>query len=693
MTTGPTTPTTRTVQTVRRGMLGAGLVEVPSTPYRDPAAAILRDPRVAEQDRYCSGCRRPVGRGTDLGPGSVEGTCDHCGTAYSFVPRLQPGRLVGGQYEVLGCLAYGGLGWIHLALDRNVSDRYVVIKGLIHDGSTEALAAAAAETAFLAEVEHPNIVKIHNFVHDKPGARPGSGYIVMEYVGGQTLADLLRAHPDGLPVSQAIAYALEVLRAFGYLHGRGLLYCDLKPENIIQSEEQLKLIDLGGVRHIDDTSSVIYGTTGFQAPEIASAGPSVASDLYTIGRTLAVLSFPFDHTKKYETSLPDRSEVPVLLKYDSYDRFLRRATHPDPAQRFPDADEMAEQLLGVLREVLSVDDGRPRPAPSAWFGPERYAAGTGLAAPDGAGPALRAVDPSTAAAALPVPLTDVTSPAAGFLAGLTGLDPDKMITALVNARAAMPQGGTEIGLVLARVRIELGDQLRASLLLDELSTVAPSDWRADWFRAVSLLTAGRIDEAEELFGAIWTRLPGEVAPKLALAFCREYRGDLAGAARLYEMVWKTDNTYLNAVFGLARVLLAAGDLAVAVAALDSVPRISSEHVAAQVAAVASAVRDRIPTEITDTDLAGVGGRLARLKLEGLRHEQLATEVLEAALAWVEAGNQAPRGATLLGAPLTEKGLRRALERSYRELARHARDDDDRHALVLRANHVRPRTFL
>ncbi len=671
---------TRTVRTVRRGMLGAGLVDVPATPYRDPSAAILDDPTVAEADRYCPGCRNPVGRGQE----PVEGTCAQCGAAYSFRPKLRPGRLVGGQYEVLGCLAYGGLGWIYLALDRNVSDRYVVLKGLIHDASQEALNAAAAETAFLAEVEHPNIVKIHNFVHDETG----SGYIVMEYIGGQTLAALRKEHERPLPVAQAIAYALEVLQAFGYLHKRGLLYCDLKPENLIQSEEQLKLIDLGGVRHVDDTSGVIYGTTGFQAPEIATKGPSVASDLYTVGRTLAVLSFDFEHTTTYATTLPHREEAGVLETYESYDRFLRRATHEDPAKRFPDAGEMAEQLLGVLREVLSADDGRPRPAPSLWFGPERYAAGTGLAAPDGAGPALRSVDPPTAAAALPVPLTDVTSPAAGFLGGLSGLDPDKMIAALVNARAAMPQGSAEIELVLARVRIELGDQLRAGLLLNEID-----DWRSDWLAAVSLLTQGRIDEAEELFDAIWTRLPGEAAPKLALAFCREYRGDLSGAARLYELVWRTDNTYLNAVFGLARVLLAAGDLAVAVAALDSVPRISSEHVAAQVAAVASAVRDRIPAELTDKDLAGVGGRLSALKLDGLRHEQLATEVLEAGLAWVRAGNQAPKGATLLGAPLTEKGLRTALERSYRELARHAPSDDDRHALVLRANLVRPRTFL
>ena len=65
---------------------------------------------------------------------------------------------------MLGCLAHGGLGWIYLARDRNVSDRWVVLKGLLNTGDADAMAAAVAERRFLAEVEHPNIVRIYNFV-------------------------------------------------------------------------------------------------------------------------------------------------------------------------------------------------------------------------------------------------------------------------------------------------------------------------------------------------------------------------------------------------------------------------------------------------------------------------------------------------------------------------------------------------
>src|SRR3546814_19092547 len=97
-----------------------------------------------------------------------------------------------GQYEVQGPIAHGGLGWIYLAIDRNVSDRWVVLKGLLHFGDSEAQAVAVAERQFLAEVANPSIVKIFNFVeHPRPDGPP-MGYIVMEYVGGRSLREVDR---------------------------------------------------------------------------------------------------------------------------------------------------------------------------------------------------------------------------------------------------------------------------------------------------------------------------------------------------------------------------------------------------------------------------------------------------------------------------------------------------------------------
>ncbi|MEU9317141.1 tetratricopeptide repeat protein [Streptomyces sp. NPDC048295] len=363
-----------------RGRLGVGLVQVPDVPRPDPRSAVMENPEVPERKRFCSrsDCGAPVGRSRGERVGRTEGFCTKCGHPYSFVPKLRAGDIVHGQYEVAGCLAHGGLGWVYLAVDRAVSDRWVVLKGLLDTGDQDAMAAAISERRFLAEIEHSNIVRIYNFV-EHLDQRTGSldGYIVMEYVGGKALKDIANERRDAagkrdpLPVEQACAYGIEALEALGHLHSRNLLYCDFKVDNAIQTEDQLKLIDMGAVRRMDDDESAIYGTVGYQAPEVAEIGPSVASDLYTVARTLAVLTFDFQgYTNVFVDSLPDPDNIEVFRTYESFYRLLVRATDPDPARRFASAAEMAEQLTGVLREVVSLQTGRPRPALSTLFGTE-----------------------------------------------------------------------------------------------------------------------------------------------------------------------------------------------------------------------------------------------------------------------------------------------------------------------------------
>ncbi|MFE5806440.1 tetratricopeptide repeat protein [Streptomyces sp. NPDC056491] len=363
-----------------RSRLGAGLVNVPEVPRPNPSTAVLENPEVPERKRFCSrsDCGAPVGRSRGERPGRTEGFCTKCGHPYSFVPKLRSGDVVRGQYEVLGCLAHGGLGWVYLAVDRAVADRWVVLKGLLDTGDQDAMEAAISERRFLAEIEHSNIVRIYNFV-EHLDQRTGSldGYIVMEYVGGKSLKEIAneRRRPDGrrdpLPVEQACAYGIEALEALGHLHSRNLLYCDFKVDNAIQQQDQLKLIDMGAVRRMDDDESAIYGTVGYQAPEVAELGPSVASDLYTVARTLAVLTFDFQgYTNVFVDSLPDPEHIEVFRRYESFYRLLVRATDPDPGRRFASAQEMADQLTGVLREVVALQTGRPRPQLSTLFGPE-----------------------------------------------------------------------------------------------------------------------------------------------------------------------------------------------------------------------------------------------------------------------------------------------------------------------------------
>jgi len=729
-----------------RGRLGAGLVEVPSVPALDAASAVLANPQVPESKRFCGNCGELVGQSRDGRPGMTEGFCPHCRTRFSFAPKLAPGELVAGQYEVLGCLAHGGLGWIYLARDHNVSDRWVVLKGLLNTGDADAMEAAIAEGRFLAQVEHPNIVKIFNFVQ-RTSRSDGetAGYIVMEYVGGKSLKQIrqeARQRGTAVPLAHALAYMLEILPALGYLHDRGLVYCDFKPDNVIQSEEQLKLIDLGGVRAIDGDGA-IYGTVGYQAPEIEIEGPSPSSDLYTVGRTLAVLTFDFAYQGEYKFRLP--SDQPLLRRQESFARLLRRATHTDPKRRFQSAGEMAEQLTGVLREVLSTEDGEPRPSFSGVFSPELRAVGIELAsggpAVGAAGPAVGvagvagaaapAAGPAVPSAAdviagLPVPLAESADPAAGYLATLAGLPPEQQAAAL--AAAVAGEGGVppavaasaETRLALVRALVAGGDVGGAEAHLADLAAADPADWRIAWYTGLCELAKGRPDQAGGAFSAVDDELPGELAPKLALGFAAEAVGQPAAARHYHQTVWAIDRSCVSAAFGAARACLAAGDRVAAVTAVASVPPTSSYHVAAQIAAIRLLVSGAIAaTTIAATaggapaggavpaagrvsvgDLRQADSRLGLLALDDLRREQLTVEILSAALDWVttpSAGGAGRRGEVaagerILGCEPTERALRFGLERGYRALAGLSPDPARRIELVDLANSVRPRTW-
>ncbi|MFF7384313.1 tetratricopeptide repeat protein [Streptomyces griseoluteus] len=713
-----------------RGRLGAGLVVVPQVPRPDPRAMVLDHPEVPERKRYCSrvDCGAPVGRARGERPGRTEGFCTKCGHPYSFVPKLRAGDIVHGQYEVAGCLAHGGLGWIYLAVDRAVSDRWVVLKGLLDTGDQDAMAAAISERRFLAEIEHAGIVRIYNFV-EHLDQRTGSldGYIVMEYVGGKSLKEIANARrtPDGrrdpLPVEQACAYGIEALEALGHLHSRNLLYCDFKVDNAIQTEDQLKLIDMGAVRRMDDEESAIYGTVGYQAPEVADVGPSAASDLYTVGRTLAVLTFDFQgYTTVYADSLPDPDTIEVFRRYESFYRFLVRATDPDPARRFASAQEMADQLTGVLREVVSLSTGQARPALSTLFGPEVRVTDTelfpaldgevsrlgaralsGPGRPPASPPALvRPVGTPAAALALPVPLVDPNDPDAGFLAGLVASAPGELIGAL----EAAPGQGVETRLARVRAWLEHGDREAALATLARLDGERPDDWRVVWYRGVAALVTGDFESAALAFDAIYDAFPGEAAPKLALGLCAEVLGQLDNAAEYYRLVWATDPSFVSAAFALARVRLAGGDRAGAVRTLESVPESSIHYTAARVAAVRARLRRRTAAAgdvpFLD-DLTAAAGQVEALDAYGLdpaRRERLSAEVLGCALDWIlSRGQDTARpvtgGRVLLGSGLDERGLRFGLERAYRTLARLAPGGEERINLVERANRYRPRTWV
>ena len=691
--------------TATRGRLG-GLVEVPPVPRRDPEAAVLESPRVPESHRVCANpsCGAEVGRGRGSRPGPVTGRCRRCKTPYSFEPALRAGDAVG-QYEVRGPIAHGGQGWIYLARDVNLDGDPVVLKGLLQTGDEASYNASVAERRFLIEVKHPAIVQIRNFVQRRDADSGSSaGYIVMEYVDGRTLSQILEDRRAlgalGVPVPQAVAYILEILPAFAYLHRAGLLFCDFKPDNVMQVEDRLKLIDLGAVRRIGDTESAVWASRAYSAPEIHEGSPpTIGTDLYTVGRTLAVLT----HPAAVATRLPGLEQAGALGTYESFYRFLHRATHPDPRSRFATADEMAEQLTGVLRQVLAADGITQQPAASARFTPERAVAGTGVHA---------RIEPLAAALALPVPREDRDDPAVGFLATLDTLEPAQAVVQL----AAAPLVSAELTLRLIRAHLESGDTDAAQRVLDAAQSeigedddatgqgidpgrpLTREDWRLAWHRGLVALARGLpVDAGGEFLGMLEAG-PGELAPQLALAACAELAGRAPLARHYYETVWRTDPSYVGAAFGIARTLLADDareprerrELAVAV--LESVPRTLHHHVTAWT----EALRLRLDRDgLTVQGLRDAADRLRSIPLDDEGRARLRTELLEAARDWIEAeqpGATTGQPPSLDGVALTAGSVRRALADTYLALARLARDRRERAVLVDRANRIRPRTL-
>jgi serine/threonine-protein kinase PknG len=686
------TTITRRWSPLRR--IGGGLVEVPRVVARDPLAALMKNPVVAEAKRFCWNCGKPVGRSSSDGKALSEGWCPYCGSPYSFLPQLSPGDMVVDQYEIKGCIAHGGLGWIYLAFDTNVNDRPVVLKGLVHSGDAEAQAIAMAERQFLAEVTHPAIVKIFNFVEHEDKHGDPVGYIVMEYVGGTSLKQ--ESKGDKLPVSQAIAYMLEILPALGYLHASGLVYNDLKPENIMVTEEQLKLIDLGAVSTIN-SYGFLYGTPGYQAPEIVKTGPTVATDIYTVGRTLASLTLELrTRNGRYVDGLPE--DDPVLKKYDSFGRLLRRAIDPDPRRRFATAEEMSGQLLGVLREVVARDTGVPRPGLSTVFSPSRSTFGVDLLVAhtdvylDGQVHSEK-LTAHEIVRALPVPMVDPADVGATVLSATVLSQPVQTLDSLRAARHGTLESegidlseSVELPLMEVRALLDLGDVAKANRKLDDLSDRVGWRWRLVWFRAVAQLLSADYDSATKHFTEVLDTLPGELAPKLALAATAELSGT-ADERTFYQPVWNSDNGVISAGFGLARAQSAAGARDDAVKTLDQVPATSRHFTTARLTSAVTLLSGRSGSEITEKQIRDAARRVEALPDTEPRVLQIRALVLGTAMDWL-AENTASTN-HILGFPFTEHGLQLGVEAALRGLARLAPTQAHRYALVDLANSVRP----
>ena len=641
-----------------RGMAGRPLARAPLPP-QDPLQALVAG-TVPERKRFCSNCDSSLKR--------EAGFCAKCGQEYSFKPTLSPGDMVAGKYEIKGTIAFGGLGWIYLALD-SVLNRWVTLKGLLNSKDPKMLEVAVQEREYLAAVKHPNIVGIYDFV-----TQGTEGFIVMEYVNGKTLMNLRKESGGPLPVPEAISYIVEILPAFQYLDEAGMVYCDFKPDNVMVEEETVKLIDLGAVRRADDPSGDIYGSKGYTAPE-AGSSPSALSDLYSVARALAVLVASFDFQGKYEHSLPPPEECDVFKAHEALYRLLKKATREKPEDRFQSAAELSDQLVGVLHEIAGKTNDLGR-VESALFDPDsdrEIESGDAKHVSDGI-PRLK-VDKDDAAASVIM------------AAGAIG-DPERRLKMFTRALGQFPDS-LELKMRVTDELVKLARFDEANSKIAEIQRVYPKDWRLAWYNGRALLAQGRTAETLAAFQSIVDELPGELAPKQALGRAFEAVGDMESAVRYYDAVSKADESFVNASLGLARCLEKKKDRAGAAEAYRRVPQASNRFPQAQTALARMLLADPSSAD----DLAAASAAVASLEgiVEGLPAHRLRAELLTAAARHAADGVIA--SAQILGLAWDEQSLRLGAEKELRTCARIVDTEEERFRFVDEANAIRPITLM
>jgi serine/threonine-protein kinase len=292
------------------------------------------------------------------------------------------GEVIAGRYELTTRLGVGGMSTVHLAFDRRL-ERQVAVKLLAEHlaGDSQFVTRFRREALSVARLVHPNIVQVFDFGIDEVSDRH---FIVMEYVRGQSGAELLRER-GALPVDEALAIVTEACRGLGYAHRHGVVHRDVKPGNLLRAEDGVtKLADFGIARALHEESGItqvgsVLGTAAYLAPEQAHGEPAgPPADIYALGVvTYQLLSgrLPYEAQSLTELALKQQSEVPPRLDHivrgvtPELAGAVERALALEAADRFASAEELrvalADGARGIGEEPSTAMTQRLAPATSA----------------------------------------------------------------------------------------------------------------------------------------------------------------------------------------------------------------------------------------------------------------------------------------------------------------------------------------
>jgi serine/threonine-protein kinase len=283
------------------------------------------------------------------------------------VAEVAENAIVDGRYRITGRIGTGGMADVYCAHDEHLG-RDVALK-MLHRRfaqDKEFVERFRREASAAAGLQHPNVVNVFD-----RGEYDGTYYIAMEFLRGRTLKDVISREAP-LDQMRALDIAVQILRAAGFGHRRGVIHRDFKPQNVIVDEEdRVKVTDFGiaraGASEITETGSIM-GTAQYLSPEQAQGTTAAeASDLYSIGVMLYEMvtgRLPFDGESAVAIALRHLTEAPPPIHqlrpdiHPALEAVINQALAKDSRQRFLDADSFIAALEHVRPQLQAMHEGQ-----------------------------------------------------------------------------------------------------------------------------------------------------------------------------------------------------------------------------------------------------------------------------------------------------------------------------------------------